>query len=93
MVSIERLMCCEVEFFWEVCVEEGASGLFSLMWFREFSTHCYQIGVLESFKLSKSHGFIVNQVYPAALPASMLPHAQRQVLCRCLRNLADAARW
>lgn len=23
-------MCCEVEFFWEVCFEEGASGLFSL---------------------------------------------------------------
>ncbi len=23
-------LCCEVEFFWEVCVEEGASGLFSL---------------------------------------------------------------
>lgn len=28
--SVERLMCCEVEFFWEVCFEECASGLFSL---------------------------------------------------------------
>lgn len=28
---IERLMCCEVEFFWEVCVEEGAVDLFSLI--------------------------------------------------------------
>lgn len=24
-------MCCEVEFFWEVCVEEGTLGLFSLI--------------------------------------------------------------
>lgn len=30
IVSIERLMCCEVEFFWEVCFKEGAVDLFSL---------------------------------------------------------------
>lgn len=29
-VIVERLMCCEVEFFWEVCFKEGTSGLFSL---------------------------------------------------------------
>lgn len=28
MRAVERLMCCEVEFFWEVCFEEGAAKLF-----------------------------------------------------------------
>ena len=41
-------------FFWEVCFEEGAVDLFSLMWFPRFSTHCYQMVNLESFKLSKN---------------------------------------
>ena len=25
---VERLMCCEVEFFWEVCFREGTAKLF-----------------------------------------------------------------
>lgn len=41
-----HVLKCEVEFFWEVCVEEGAAAMVFAVTLH-CHRHSYQIGVLE----------------------------------------------
>ena len=62
---LRDLCVCEVEFFGRCVLEEGATSLFLMMWFLQFSTHYYQIVDLESvslFQIVKELRFLTSRL-------------------------------